>query len=163
MLGWGAAEATDLGFVYFVVLNLCVLSANRIDLVFFFINFQFHSSQVCTFDADSNRRYRLAEGTPVHIAAVAVSENDLLIAVGMSNGCVVTMMIKETKPGRAEIEHPDIPHRLDDYERDGQLAVHRWSGESGITAAAVDINGKVVREIRGGFILGSQGSNNHDI
>ena len=37
-LGWcGAAEATGLGFVRFVVINPRVLSANRIDLGFFFV------------------------------------------------------------------------------------------------------------------------------
>ena len=40
VMGCGAAEATGLGFVCFVVINPCVLSANRVDLVFFcFINF----------------------------------------------------------------------------------------------------------------------------
>ena len=41
--GFGAAEATGLGFVcFFVVINPCVLSANRVDfgLFFCFINFQ---------------------------------------------------------------------------------------------------------------------------
>mgnify|MGYP003571746643 CR=1 FL=1 len=34
-MGCGAAEATGLGFVCFVVINPCVLSANRVDLGFF--------------------------------------------------------------------------------------------------------------------------------
>ena len=39
-MGCGAAEATGLGFVCFVVISPCVLSANRVDLGFFcFINF----------------------------------------------------------------------------------------------------------------------------
>ena len=36
ILRCGAAEATGLGFVCFVVINSCVLSANRVDLGFFF-------------------------------------------------------------------------------------------------------------------------------
>ena len=40
LMGCGAAEATGLGFVCFVVINLHVLSANRIDFgLFFFIYF----------------------------------------------------------------------------------------------------------------------------
>ena len=40
VMGWGAAEATGLGFVCFVIINQCVLSANRVDFRFFcFINF----------------------------------------------------------------------------------------------------------------------------
>ena len=41
-LGCGAAEATGPGFVCFAVINPCVLSANRVDLVFLFHNFQFY-------------------------------------------------------------------------------------------------------------------------
>ena len=37
-MGCGAAEATGLGFVCFVVLNPCVFSANRVDLGFFVLN-----------------------------------------------------------------------------------------------------------------------------
>ena len=37
--GCGAAEATGLGFVCFVVINPCVLSANRVDLRFLFHKF----------------------------------------------------------------------------------------------------------------------------
>ena len=40
VMGCGAAEATGLGFVCFVVINPCVLSANRVDFgLFCFINF----------------------------------------------------------------------------------------------------------------------------
>ena len=40
MMGGGAAEATGMGFVCFIVINSRVLSANRVDLAFFyFINF----------------------------------------------------------------------------------------------------------------------------
>ena len=35
VMGCGAAEVTGLGFVCFVVISLCVLSANRVDLIFF--------------------------------------------------------------------------------------------------------------------------------
>ena len=39
-MGSGAAEATGLGFFCFVVINPCVLAANRVDFGFFcFINF----------------------------------------------------------------------------------------------------------------------------
>ena len=40
-MGCGVAEATGLGLVCFVVINLCMLSVNRVDLGFFFcfINF----------------------------------------------------------------------------------------------------------------------------
>ena len=42
-MGFGAAEATSLGFVCFVVINPRVFSANRVDLGFFcFIIFQFY-------------------------------------------------------------------------------------------------------------------------
>ena len=44
VIGCGAAEATGMGFVCFVAINPCVLSANRVDLgLFYFINFQFYS------------------------------------------------------------------------------------------------------------------------
>ena len=36
VMGCGAAEATGLGFAFFVVINPCVLSANRVDLGFCF-------------------------------------------------------------------------------------------------------------------------------
>mgnify|MGYP003571761694 CR=1 FL=1 len=35
VMGYGAAEATGLGFVCFVAINPCVLLANRVDLGFF--------------------------------------------------------------------------------------------------------------------------------
>ena len=38
VMGCGAAEATGLGFVCFIVINPCVLSANRVDLGFFFVS-----------------------------------------------------------------------------------------------------------------------------
>ena len=40
VMGYGAAEATGLGFVCFIVVNPCVLSANRVGLgLFCFIDF----------------------------------------------------------------------------------------------------------------------------
>ena len=39
VMGCGAAEATDLGFFCFVVMNPRVLSANRVERLFLFINF----------------------------------------------------------------------------------------------------------------------------
>ena len=38
VMGIGAVEATGLGFVCFVVINPRVLSANRVDLGFFFVS-----------------------------------------------------------------------------------------------------------------------------
>ena len=38
-MGYGSAEATGLGFVCFVIINPCALSANRVDLAFLFHKF----------------------------------------------------------------------------------------------------------------------------